>query len=67
MRQPPTMTTARAIELAGSATKLAKICGITIGAVSQWGEMIPQERAWQLKALKPTWFRQRRQSRGVAP
>lgn len=35
---------------------LAKLLGITRQAISQWGEMIPQERYWQLRVLKPEWF-----------
>lgn len=45
-----------AIDLAGSATALAEILGISIGAVSQWGDDIPDARMWQLKVLRPDWF-----------
>ena len=45
-----------AIKLAGSAIKLAKILGITKGAVSHWGENIPRGREYELRYLKPEWF-----------
>lgn len=45
-----------AIKLAGSAIKLAKILGITKGAVSHWGEYIPRGREYELRYLKPEWF-----------
>jgi len=45
-----------AIKLAGSAIKLAKILGITKGAVSHWGEDIPRGREYELRYLKPEWF-----------
>jgi DNA-binding transcriptional regulator YdaS (Cro superfamily) len=38
-----------AIKLAGSAIKLAKVLGITKGAVSHWGE---------LRYIKPEWFQE---------
>jgi DNA-binding transcriptional regulator YdaS (Cro superfamily) len=51
------MDTQQAIEKAGSAMALAKLLGITRQAISQWGDKVPQARLWQLKALKPSWFR----------
>jgi len=51
------MDTQQAIEKAGSALALAKLLGITRQAISQWGDKVPQARLWQLKALKPSWFR----------
>lgn len=50
------METQKAIKLAGSAIKLAKLLGITKGAVSHWGEKIPRQREWQLRLIKPEWF-----------
>ena len=50
------METKKAVEHAGSATALAELLGITISAVSQWGECVPETRVWQLKVLKPAWF-----------
>lgn len=50
------MKTEDAIRLAGSATELAAMLGITGGAISQWGEEVPEARVWQLRVLKPKWF-----------
>jgi predicted transcriptional regulator len=44
------------IKLAGSQRDLAKLLGISQAAVSQW-KKVPQARIWQLKLLKPSWFR----------
>lgn len=52
----PNMKKADAIKLAGSAIKLAKVLGITKGAVSHWGEDIPKGREYELRYLKPEWF-----------
>jgi DNA-binding transcriptional regulator YdaS (Cro superfamily) len=49
------LTKDRAIELAGSQSKLAKLLGISRGAVWQW-KQIPQARLWQLRVLRPEWF-----------
>ena len=51
------METKKAIELAGSMTALAAMLGISVSAVSQWGEMIPEQREWQLRVLRPEWFK----------
>lgn len=51
------METKKAIELAGSMTALAAILGISVSAVSQWGEKIPEHREWQLRVLRPEWFK----------
>jgi hypothetical protein len=48
----------QAIEKAGSTIALAKLLGITRQAISLWGKTIPQARVWQLKALRPEWFRE---------
>ena len=45
----------RAIELAGSASKLAKLLGVERQSVHKW-KLIQQGRVWQLKVLKPEWF-----------
>lgn len=50
------MKTQQAIQLAGSAKTLAEMLGITGGAISQWGEEVPDARVWQLRVLKPEWF-----------
>lgn len=51
------MKTKDAIDLAGNAASLAKLLGITQGAISQWGDGVPDKRIWQLKVLKPKWFK----------
>ena len=45
----------QAIQLAGSQAKLAKLLGISRGAVWLW-KTIPQARIWQLKLIRPEWF-----------
>ena len=50
------MTKEKAIELAGSQAKLAKILGIDRRAVWNW-KKIPQGRVYQLMVLKPEWFK----------
>lgn len=52
------MTKTQAIEFAGSATALARLLGVTQGAVTQWGEQLPKGRVWQLRAIRPKWFEQ---------
>ena len=49
------MTKEQMITLAGSATALAKMLGISVAAVSQW-KSVPQARVWQLRLLRPEWF-----------
>lgn len=54
------MKTEEAIQRAGGkAASLAAILGITPGAVSQWGEDVPDQRVWQLRVIRPDWFRER--------
>lgn len=36
---------------------LANMLGVTDSAVSQWGETIPELREWQLRVLRPEWFK----------
>lgn len=45
-----------AITLAGSQSELARILGITRAAVNHW-KTIPQLRIYQLKELRPEWFK----------
>ena len=59
------METRKAIEMAGSMTALAAMLGITVSAVSQWGEMIPKQREWQLRVLCPSWFKDNPPRRGA--
>jgi len=49
------MTKEEAIKRAGSQSNLAKMLGISRGAVSQW-DKIPKGRLYQLMVLKPQWF-----------
>jgi hypothetical protein len=51
------MQKSTAIRLAGSQTKLAAILGINQSAIAQWGEDVPVMRIYQLKVLKPKWFK----------
>jgi DNA-binding transcriptional regulator YdaS (Cro superfamily) len=51
------MNKGKAIELAGSVAELAALLGIQREAIYQWGDVIPQARLWQLKALRPEWFK----------
>jgi hypothetical protein len=44
------------IALAGSQSELARILGITRAAVNHW-QVIPPLRIYQLKELKPEWFK----------
>ena len=50
------MQTQTAINRAGSATALAEILNITLSAISQWGENVPELRVYKLRELKPDWF-----------
>ena len=50
------MQTKTAITLAGNATALAELLGITLSAISQWGENVPELRIYKLRELKPEWF-----------
>lgn len=40
-----------AIDAFGSVRKLAEAIGITEQAVHQWGDMVPELRAYQIKAV----------------
>jgi hypothetical protein len=60
------MTKDQAIELAGTAFALAKMLGIQRQAVSQWTE-IPPARLWQLKVLRPEWFKKSKVNKQVLP
>jgi hypothetical protein len=50
------MKTEEAVRRAGSVKALADLLGITSGAISQWGEDLPEARVWQLRVLRPEWF-----------
>ncbi|EJW5532091.1 helix-turn-helix domain-containing protein [Salmonella enterica] len=45
------MKKTKAIELAGSQAKLARLLKVSKGAVSQWGDDIPELRALQLEKI----------------
>jgi len=45
----------KAIQLAGSPSKLAKLLGIKRQSVYNWDE-IPPLRIYQLRVLRPHWF-----------
>jgi hypothetical protein len=51
------MEKSTAIRLAGSQTKLAAILGISQAAIAQWGDDVPMMRIYQLKSLRPQWFK----------
>jgi DNA-binding transcriptional regulator YdaS (Cro superfamily) len=49
------MTKQEAIDLAGSQSKLARLLGVTRGAVFQW-KALPMGRMYQLMVIRPEWF-----------
>ena len=49
----------QAIRYAGSATALAALLGVTKQAVSGWGDKLPELRGYQLRQLRPGWFRRK--------
>jgi transcriptional repressor of cell division inhibition gene dicB len=51
------MKTAEALQRAGGLRPLADLLGITPSAISQWGENVPDARIWQLRVLRPDWFK----------
>ena len=51
------MTKTEAIAKAGNANKLAALLGISRQAVSKWPEKVPPLRVYQLREIKPRWFR----------
>ena len=44
-----------AIRLAGNASKLARLLGVSRQSVFAW-KTLPEGRVWQLKVLRPDWF-----------
>jgi predicted transcriptional regulator len=50
------MTKQELLKKVRNQTELAELLGIKQSAVSQWKE-IPKARIWQLKLLKPKWFK----------
>ena len=59
-----TMNTSEAIKRAGGVAALAKMLGISHQAIYNWGERVPELRAYKLREMKPNWFRRNAQ-RGV--
>lgn len=51
------MTKAEAVRRAGSQQALADVLGISRQAVCAWGENVPKMRVYQLKVVRPAWFR----------
>lgn len=49
------MTKQEAIERAGSQSKLARLLGVSRGAVWQW-KALPEGRLYQLMVIRPEWF-----------
>ena len=50
------MTKSELLTKVHNQTELAELLGISQSAISQWKE-IPTARLWQLKLLKPEWFK----------
>jgi predicted transcriptional regulator len=50
------MTKSELLTKVRNQTQLAELLGIKQSAISQWKE-IPTARLWQLKVLKPEWFK----------
>lgn len=51
------MTKSELIAKAGSAAKLAAVLGLSRQAVAAWPEQVPALRLYQLRELRPRWFR----------
>jgi len=45
----------KAISLAGSSAKLARLLGVSRQAIHNWTE-IPKLRVFQLRVMRPEWF-----------
>lgn len=50
------MTKNQLLKKVRNQTELAELLGIRQSAISQW-KQIPKARLWQLKLLKPEWFK----------
>jgi hypothetical protein len=62
------MKTQKAIDLAGSVLKLAHLMEVSAQSVYTWKEAgdLPPLRIYQLKALKPEWFKEKKAAKKVA-
>lgn len=59
------MKTEEAIRRAGGKKELADLLGISLPAIYQWKKEVPQPREWQLRLLRPAWFRKPREKAGA--
>lgn len=51
------MTKKQAIKLAGTASELSRILGVSRQSVNQWpGPKLPELMAYRLKDARPAWF-----------
>ena len=48
------MKTELVFRLFGSAAEVSRVLGISRAAASQWGERVPELRAYQLRERRPT-------------
>lgn len=56
------MTKSELLAVAKSGAAVAMALGISPQAVSKWGERIPELRLYQLRRLRPRWFRRQKDS-----
>lgn len=54
------MNTEKAIELAGTREKLAKLLGVASISTYRWKPDLPKMREFQLQALRPKWFKDKK-------
>ncbi len=55
------MKTSQALKLAGGTYQaLADVFGLSRQAASQWGDTLPPLRVYQLRELRPEWFKKAR-------
>jgi hypothetical protein len=51
------MDTQAAIKLAGGIRQLAEMLGLSTQAVYAWGKTVPKLRMYELRELRPAWFK----------
>ncbi len=69
MRSTMTNEATEIIDALGGSGKVAELCHVTVGAVSQWkknGNGIPPARLMYLKAVRPKVFKRLEQMRKAA-